>query len=758
VNNDGLPDLGVGTAEGDYYLLVNQGSRHTPRFCIQPQPVAPDCLIPRHKFGKLDPEDNAAPAWVDWDGDGDLDLMVGKSDGKIAYYRNIGDRQQGIWELAQSRFLILDSGGYAAPVFHDLNGDGRPDLLLAGDSEQIAYYINRPGEDGANLWLEERNSLLVTKLGQFHSRLHLASGDLDADGRPEMVVGTRGGRLLIYGNVGSKGRIALRSPAAPLLPTPVRANSAPALGDIDADGDLDLLVGGRNGRLELIRNIGTARKPSWKIVDLYYAQIDVGAMSTPLFHDFDKDGDLDLLVGNSLGHVVVYQNRGTRKRADFILQNIRFAGVKMSASAAPSLFQHNPKADPLIVVGGRNGGLVPVARDSARAISLSGGYQAARVPWRGLRSRAYSAPHFMDLAGDSRPDLLLGGENGGLALWRYDGAVPAAKLAQKQRQPGSNVVQASGRIAFGSQLAAQSAEESRPGTTNIQQNQVNSLDPIFVRGDSAITDIKTGRSSKPAFLDTDGDGLLDLLVGTRDGKLMLYRNPGKDDRGGWKKIDDAFAGYRHGRNAAPASVDLDGDGDLDLAVGTESGRIFYWENAIKEGKAPWIHRQEVFGNVLAGKNAVPSFFDLDGDRRPDLLAGSLRGRLRFYRNEGGLPPRFKLVERSYLNLDVGVNSSPGLAGLLGPGAPVLLVGSDRGPIQVLVATSLKSGAAGKSGWMPNKYFLEGLKMPQGSHPALADLDRDGDLDLFVGSDRGGIQFFQNNALVNGTANLLPIRR
>lgn len=758
VNNDGLPDLGVGNAEGDYYLLVNQGSRHTPRFCIETQPVAPDCLTPRHKFGKLDPEDNAAPAWVDWDGDGDLDLMVGKSDGKIAYYRNIGDRQQGIWELAQSRFLILDSGGYAAPVFHDLNGDGRPDLLLAGDSERIAYYINRPGEDGANLWLEERNSLQVTKLGQFQSRLHFASGDLNADGRPELVVGTRGGRLLIYGNVGSKDKIALRSPAAPLLPTPVRAHSAPALGDIDGDGDLDMLVGGRAGRLEMILNTGTARKASWKIVDLFYAQIDVGAMSTPLFHDFDKDGDLDLLVGNSLGHVVVYQNRGTRKRADFRLLNIRFAGVKMSASAAPSLFRHDPKADPLIVVGGRNGGLVPVARDPARAIALSGGYRTARVPWRGLRSRAFSAPHFLDLSGDNRPDLLLGGENGGLALWRYEGTVPAATLAQKPRQPGRNVVQASGRTSLGSQFAALPAEEAGPDVTNIQRNTVSSLDPIFVRADSAIAAIQTGRSSKPAFLDVDGDGLLDLLVGTRDGRLMLYRNPGKDGGKAWRKMTDSFAGYRHGRNAAPAAVDLDGDGDLDLAVGTESGRVFYWENAIGARKPPWIFREEVFRNVNAGKNAVPSFFDLDGDKRPDLLAGSLRGRLRFYRNEGGLPPRFKLIERSYLNLDVGVNSSPGLASLLGPGAPVLLVGSDRGPIQVLVATGFGEGAAGRSGWVPNKYFLEGLKMPPGSHPALADIDKDGDLDLFVGSDRGGILFFRNNALVNGTANLAPIRR
>jgi uncharacterized protein (DUF2141 family) len=749
VNNDGLADLGAGNADGAFYLLINQGSRFAPRFCLQPEPVAPDCLVPRLKLGQLDPEDNAVPAWVDWDADGDLDLMVGKSDGKIAYYRNLGDRQEGKWEFTESRFLILDAGGYAAPLFSDLNGDGRPDLLLASDGEQIAHYINLPEGQGAALWLEDRNVLGVARLGRFQSRLHSASGDLNGDGKPELVIGTRGGQLLIYENVGSKGKIALRSPGGPLLPTPVRAYSVPALVDIDGDGDLDLLVGDRNGRLELIQNSGTPQKPTWKIVDLFYGQIDVGTMSAPAFYDVDGDGDLDLIMGNSVGNVVLYQNRGTAKRPDFVLRSVRFAELQMSGTATPSVFRFDPKADPIIVVGNRGGRLHPALRDPARRVSVGGGFRARSAPWRGLRSRAYSAPHFMDLSGDNRPDLVLGGESDTLALWRYEGSVPASQLARQRPSPNRNIVP-EGPLPERSALAGLRGDTSQADATAViaQDNTVSSLDPIFADASPFIAVPAAGRGTKPAFIDTDGDGRLDLLVGNRAGKLLLYRNPGLGE-GEWRKVTDAFAGYKHGHNAAPAAVDLDGDGDLDLVVGTEAGRVFYWQNGGPTSQPQWNHRPEVFARVRAGKNAVPTFFDIDGDKRPDLVVGSLRGRLRYYRNRGGSPPRFKLVHRRYLGIDVGVNSSPHLTKLVSAVRPVLLVGSDRGQIEVLVATGASPLDA--RGWVSNRFFLEGLKMPPGSHPALADLDSDGDLDLYVGSDKGGVLFFRNNALVRSSA-------
>ncbi len=142
---------------------------------------------------------------------------------------------------------------------------------------------------------------------------------------------------------------------------------------------------------------------------------------------------------------------------------------------------------------------------------------------------------------------------------------------------------------------------------------------------------------------------------------------------------------------------------------------------------------------------MPAFADLDGDGRTDMVVGNLRGHLHFYRREPGEGLEFRLVQRRFLELDVGINASPLFGDLAGRGQPVLLVGSDRGRIEVMLPDE------GGGVWRPNKTFMEGLRMPLGSHPALADLDGDGDLDLYVGSEAGPIVFFRNNAVVPETA-------
>jgi len=733
VNGDGLPDLTLGTEQGAVWLLLNVGSRQTPRFCTDPDAPVTACRAPARKLAQLTPEDNAVPAWVDWDGDGDLDLMIGKSDGRLAYHQNIGTAREGVWELREPRFMILDAGGYAAPVFSDLTGDERPDLLLAGDSDRLALYRNQAGPGGAELWIEAENVLRVQRLGGFQSRLHVASGDLTGNGRPDLVIGTRGGQLLVYENAGTGADIALRSPPGPLLPTPQRAYAAPALGDIDGDGDLDLLVGDRNGRLELIRNVGTPQQAAWKLEDLFFGGIDVGANSVPYLTDVDGDGDLDLLVGNSLGHVVFYENTGSPKVPVYVLRNTSFALARVNADAAPAMFTWNAETPPDLVVGSRAGTLLSAVADPARRDDVHRGYLALPHPWEGIRADAYAAPHFVDLTGDGQPDLLLGSGRGTLALWRNEGPRSTEAVARTApRHPGN--------VLPGALPERPRPGEPAPAGPGAPPEAI--LDPIFSAEPSHVAELRLGAGSKPVLADTDGDGRPDLVVGTRMGELLHFRNEGPAANPRWRRTTAAFAGYAQGRNAAPTFHDVDGDGLADLVVGTETGLVYLFRRlpGVAAAYAPPV----ALRGVHAGRNAVPAFADLDGDGRAELLVGNLKGWVHYYRRAGGTEPAYELVQRRFLDVDVGVNASPVVADLTHSGRPVLLVGSDRGAVTVLVAQVARPVAPGQ--WAPNKTFLEGLKLPLGSHPALVDLDGDGDLDLLVGSDAGPILFFRNQAM------------
>ena len=100
----------------------------------------------------------------------------------------------------------------------------------------------------------------------------------------------------------------------------------PTLVDIDSDGDLDLFVGQKfttdsspfNGRIKFFLNIGNSQNPIFSLYDEEFLGADLGTDLCPHFGDIDMDGDFDLLIGTYSGDVKIFENIGNKYEYEFV--------------------------------------------------------------------------------------------------------------------------------------------------------------------------------------------------------------------------------------------------------------------------------------------------------------------------------------------------------------------------------------------------------------------------------------------------------
>jgi large repetitive protein len=767
VDRNRSPDLFLGNLAGDVYLLVNQGTQRQAAFCVEfPRPDAlpgeqPPCRPAPRRVASIAPENDAAPGVVDWDGDGDPDLFVGKSNGTIDYYQNKGTPTQPDWRLTQERFLAIDDGGFAAPAFLDVNGDGKPDLLVGSSTNNVSLYTYKDTGKPLDVWKVTGNALEIERFSRELHQTVVTAGDLDGDGDLDLMVGDRSGHLLWLENVGTRTRPAWRLKQDHLLAGTVRENAAPCLVDIDGDGDLDLLVGGSDGRVWLMRNVGTSKEARFTLETTNYAGIDVGADSVPVAFDIDGDGKPDLFVGNRRGQVVFYRNEGTRREPDFRLAKVRFGEFTAALRAVPAFFDVDGDGKPDLVIGSRKGDLALLLNRNDNGAAELKNWKPGGEPWGAFRTAGYSAPLFVDLDGDGKPDLLLGDADGNVQLWFNRGAqtagpaeqaVAAAGAAQgaAPAPAGQAPVQPmfesqSGLMALAEPAPGSAFMTGAPGSGLVETVRTGPLTPIFKLASSELGGLKFKGRVRPTFADLNGDGRIDLVVGTAEGKLVYYRNEGSKAEPKFVKADDNLGGFNTGGNPSPLLYDLDGDGLVDLIVGTEGGRVLFYRNTGTKTAPAFTLDKEALAAVSVSRYAAPAVGLVRDGTATELVVGDFAGNLWLFARVGGAQSlNFKLVDRRFLGVDVGVAATPFIGDIDNDDKPDMLVGSDQGRVSLF--QRVKADAKHPQGWAPGPDVFQGVRFPPGSSPRLVDIDGDGDMDLMVGSEKGTIYFYRNDAL------------
>lgn len=272
-NGDGRPDLLVGCEDGfiTYFENVSTAKpaglhfRHGKLLTVGKQPLR--VLSDYGMTGRLEGLwGYANPITVDWDGDGDLDILTGSTDPSIDYFQNLGTRTKP--RLAAATKITVDGAVLphdwrSRPTADDWNGDGLIDLMVATRDGRLRYY-ERVRKDGA----------LSLKTGRV---MH------DPKGKPLYLRGSEDR---------SGGRVKLSSV------------------DWDKDGDLDLLVGSRNGSPNpgWLENRGTNREPVFQPHPLAPPQVG-GHFRMLEPYDWDHDGDLDVLIGSDSGGIFYVERK-----------------------------------------------------------------------------------------------------------------------------------------------------------------------------------------------------------------------------------------------------------------------------------------------------------------------------------------------------------------------------------------------------------------------------------------------------------------
>jgi hypothetical protein len=233
-------------------------------------------------------------------------------------------------------------------------------------------------------------------------------------------------------------------------------------------------------------------------------------------------------------------------------------------------------------------------------------------------------------------------------------------------------------------------------------NVTNDIDIAFVEDNQAVdafSEVMTRYERALTFSKLNYDNKVDVLAGENDGTLDFFLNVGTTEQPQFAELMNAnnpFYLLDVGDNSTPVFVDIDGDSDSDVFVGSLSGNVYYFENSGDGYTFKFdVNIDDVSSHILedikSSKSSVPSFVDFDQDGDFDLVLGNASGTLQYYQNIGNyLSPMF-----------------------------VELIGEDN-PFNKVSVSSY-------------------------SAPTFIDLDMDGDSDLLIGSDDGSISYFKNNS-------------
>jgi hypothetical protein len=339
MDNDGDKDLiyGDNFFNGLVYLENGKALNSKGRDSI----ISQDTLFPKNTT-RASLEVYPASFYLDVDNDGKKDMLVatchnelGKNKDQVMYYKNTGTALKPVFTYQNSPFLtneMFDLGGNSIPTLVDIDSDGDLDMVLSTQGEYTQTYnandrlvllLNVGNKNKASYVLEDNDFLKINEFNPRIMRAIASFGDLNGDGKPDMVIGDLYGKIHYYENSTVGSQIKFTKKSSDYYSMYAGRTAAPQLFDLNKDGVLDLVVGARGGNIAYFENKGTvtnaifSSSPSIDSVGKISVAEQIISAGQPFVFDgyarphvcdLDNDGRFEILVGSFSGRVFLYRN------------------------------------------------------------------------------------------------------------------------------------------------------------------------------------------------------------------------------------------------------------------------------------------------------------------------------------------------------------------------------------------------------------------------------------------------------------------
>ena len=427
----------------------------------------------------------------DSDGDGDSEVILGDLNfSELIFLQNGGSNTNAFIEDQDCEFpsydVSVDIQTFPASFYLDLNNDGKKDLCAAPnitngiDFENLWYYPNISENDQITFAFDSK-SILVDEMVDLGTGANPTFVDYNKDGLMDLVVGNnskyvttsnRPSQLALFLNIGTE-----ESPIFELIEddwlnfsTFSIKDLTPAFGDLDDDGDEDLIIGTDQGKLFYLENTaGAGNTLEYGLPQFDYMDIDVANNSTPQIIDVDRDGLNDLLIGErtnnfldpddpaTTGNFNFYKNNGTPTEAFFFADQDTMGNNKVLgfASTVDSEATFGYSAPLMIdfngtyrLFSGSNVGRIKLFENIDG--NLDGTFDQTAFELGGIRQGIITRIAMADIDNDQFYEMLVGNARGGLAFYQtpfnLDGTVPTEDMPADKTQlnlypnPASQVV------------------------------------------------------------------------------------------------------------------------------------------------------------------------------------------------------------------------------------------------------------------------------------------------------------------------------